>query len=145
MEMEKQSFILNIAFIPLASYIGYLGIDKEKLAILAILMSIDMVTGTIKAYVTKTDITSRRWVAGFLSKMVVLLVPFTIALMAKGVDFDIKWFVGLCISILVVAEAYSIVGNIHTIKTGEVVREIDAVSAIVQALRKIFENLLRTK
>lgn len=143
--MDKQSHTLNWLLLPLASSISYLGIDKEKLAILAILMSIDMVTGTIKAYVTKSDITSRRWIAGFLSKMVVLLVPFTIALMAKGVDFDIKWFIGLCISVLVVAEAYSIVGNIHTIKTGEAVREIDAVSAIVQALRRIFENILRDK
>lgn len=143
--MEKQSFMMNWLMLPIASAIAYLGLDAEKLTILALLMGIDMITGTIKAYVVKSDITSRRWIAGFLSKMVVLLVPFTIALMAKGVDFDIKWFVGLCISILVVAEAYSIVGNIHTIKTGEAVREIDAVSAIIQALRKIFENILRDK
>ena len=143
--MEKQSFVLNWLMLPIASAIAYLGLDAEKLTILALLMAIDMVTGTVKAYIIKADITSRRWIAGFLSKIVVLFVPFTIALMAKGVDFDIKWFVGLCISILVVAEAYSIVGNIHTIKTGEAVREIDAVSAIIQALRKIFENLLRDK
>lgn len=143
--MEKQSFILNWLILPIASAITYLGLDAEKLTILALLMAIDMITGTVKAYVVKSDITSRRWIAGFLSKMVVLLVPFTIALMAKGVDFDIKWFVGLCISILVVAEAYSIVGNIYTIKTGEEVKEIDAVSAIIQALRKIFENILRDK
>lgn len=143
--MEKQSSLLNWLILPISSAIAYLGLDAEKLSILALLMAIDMITGTVKAYVVKSDITSRRWIAGFLSKMVVLLVPFTIALMAKGVDFDIKWFVGLCISILVVAEAYSIVGNIYTIKTGEEVKEIDAVSAIIQALGKIFENLLRSR
>ena len=140
--MEKQSIILNTFLLPLASLISYLGLDAQKLTILIILMCMDMLTGTIKAYKINENITSKRWIAGFLSKLVVLLVPFTVALMAKGVDFDIKWFVSLCISILVVAEAYSILGNAYTIQTGNEVAEIDAVSAIIKMLREIFENMI---
>lgn len=101
-----------------------------------------MLTGTLKAYRTKENITSRRWIAGFLSKLVVLLVPFTIALMAKGVDFDVNWFIGFSLSIMVIAEAYSILGNIYTFKTGEAVAEIDAVSAIIKVLRNFIENMI---
>ena len=140
--MEKQSTALNTIMLPLAWVISYLGLDAKKLTILAILMCIDMLTGTLKAYIVKEDITSRRWIAGFLSKLVVLIIPSTIALMAKGVDFDIRWFVGFVISVLIVGETYSILGNAHTIKTGETVKEIDAVSAIIKTLRGIFEHMI---
>lgn len=140
--MEKQSTILNTLLLPLASLVAYLGLDAQKLTILIILMCLDMLTGTFKAYRTKENITSRRWIAGFLSKLVVLLVPFTIALMAKGVDFDVKWFIGFSLSIMVIAEAYSILGNIYTFKTGEAVAEIDAVSAIIKVLRNFLENMI---
>lgn len=140
--MEKQSTALNLFLLPLASLVQFLEIDTKKLSILVVLMCIDMLTGTFKAYRTKENITSRRWIAGFLSKLVVLLVPFTIALMAKGVDFDVKWFIGFSLSIMVIAEAYSILGNIYTFKTGEAVEEIDAVSAIIKVLRNFLENMI---
>lgn len=140
--MEKQSTALNLFLLPLASLVQFLEIDAKKLSILVVLMCIDMLTGTFKAYRTKENITSRRWIVGFLSKLVVLLVPFTIALMAKGVDFDVKWFIGFSLSIMVIAEAYSILGNIYTFKTGEAVEEIDAVSAIIKVLRNFIENMI---
>ena len=140
--MEKQSTALNLFLLPLASLVQFLEIDAKKLSILVVLMCIDMLTGTFKAYRTKENITSRRWIAGFLSKLVVLLVPFTIALMAKGVYFDVKWFIGFSLSIMVIAEAYSILGNIYTFKTGEAVAEIDAVSAIIKVLRNFLENMI---
>ena len=140
--MEKQSTALNLFLLPPASLVQFLEIDAKKLSILVVLMCIDMLTGTFKAYRTKENITSRRWIAGFLSKLVVLLVPFTIALMAKGVDFDVKWFIGFSLSIMVIAEAYSILGNIYTFKTGEAVAEIDAVSAIIKVLRNFLENMI---
>ena len=140
--MEKQSTALNLFLLPLASLVQFLEIDAKKLSILVVLLCIDMLTGTFKAYRTKENITSRRWIAGFLSKLVVLLVPFTIALMAKGVDFDVKWFIGFSLSIMVIAEAYSILGNIYTFKTGEAVEEIDAVSAIIKVLRNFLENMI---
>ena len=140
--MEKQSIALNSFLIPIAWVIQSLELDYRKLTILIILMCLDMVTGTFKAYRIKEKITSRRWIAGFLSKLLVLLVPFTIALMAKGVDFDVKWFIGFSLSIMVVAEAYSILGNIYTFKTGEAVAEIDAVSAIIKVLRNFLEGMI---
>ena len=140
--MEKQSTALNLFLLPLASLVQFLEIDAKKLSILVVLMCIDMLTGTFKAYRIKENITSRRWIAGFLSKLVVLLVPFTIALMAKGVNFDVKWFIGFSLSIMVIAEAYSILGNIYTFKTGEAVAEIDAVSAIIKVLRNFLENMI---
>ena len=141
--MEKQSLILNTALLPFASLIAALGLDVTKFFILSFLMVLDLVTGTTKSYVRKEDTTSRRLSAGFLSKVMVLLIPLTVAIMAKGLEVDMRWLVTFTISILIVAEAYSVVGNIYTIKTGETVKEIDAVSAIVKALGRFLENMLK--
>ena len=122
-----------------------LGLDVNKLFILSFLMFLDLTTGATKAYFSKEPITSSRLSAGILSKIMLLIIPLTIALMAKGVDMDLVWLVSFTVSILIVAEAYSVVGNIYTIKTGETVKEIDAVSAIVKALRRVLENFLGDK
>ena len=141
--MERQNFLLNTGLIPLASIITYLEIDISKLVILSLLMMFDLFTGTVKAFSIQEDITSRRLSAGFLSKVMVLLIPLTVAIMAKGLEVDMRWLVTFTISILIVAEAYSVVGNIYTIKTGETVKEIDAVSAFVKALGRFLENILK--
>lgn len=143
--MEKQSFILNTALLPFASLIAALGLDVTKFFILSFLMVLDLVTGTTKAYVCKEDVTSRRLSAGFLSKIMVLFVPLTVALMAKGVEIDMTGLVRFTVSILIISEAYSVVGNVYTIKTGEVVKEIDAVSAIVKRIRSAIEIVLGGK
>lgn len=143
--MEKQSLILNTALLPFASLIAALGLDVTKFFILSFLMVLDLVTGTTKAYVCKEDVTSRRLSAGFLSKIMVLLVPLTVALMAKGVEIDMTELVRFTVSVLIISEAYSVVGNVYTIKTGEVVKEIDAVSAIVKRIRSAIEIVLGGK
>ena len=140
--MEKQSTALNLLFLPFASLLQFLDIDAKKLSILVMLMCIDMLTGTLKAYRIRENITSRRWIAGFLSKLLVLLVPFTIALMAKGVEFDIKWFIEFSISLMIVSEAYSILGNIYTFRTGAEVAEIDALSYLIKKIREVLENMI---
>lgn len=143
--MEKQSVLLNTALVPMATFIAWLGLDGEKIAILAALMAIDLLAGMAKAVKMGDDVTSRRLTAGVLAKVVVLTVPFVIALAARGVELDIHWLVAWALSALIVSEAYSIVGNIHTIKTGVQVREIDALSHIVKTVRRILENLLRVE
>lgn len=142
---ERQSVFLNATLIPLASLVTSLGLDTSKLKILCFLMLLDLVTGTVKAYSRKEPITSNRLTAGLLSKLMILVIPLAIALMAKGVEVDLTWLIRYTVSVLIVAEAYSVVGNIYTSKTGNNVEEIDAVSAVVRALRAVVESFLKRK
>lgn len=145
MPIEKTSTSLSLALIPFASLIDFLSLDTKKLFILAALMTLDIMTGMAKAYKLDKDITSRRLAEGFISKISILIIPLAIALMAKGVDFDMTFFIGFAISILVASETYSVVGNIYTSRTGIEVKEIDAVSALARSLGKILESMLRGK
>lgn len=144
--MEKQSVSLNLALPFLAWILEYTGISGEKLAILAILMALDMFSGVAKTYrLNKEEITSNKFVFGLVSKLTILLIPLAIGLMARGIDVDAKSFVNFCFSVLIVSEAYSVIGNIYTVKTGKKVKEIDAISAILKVIQNLFETAVNQK
>lgn len=145
MPIEKTSTSLSLALIPFASIVDFLSLDTKKLFILAALMTLDIITGMAKAYKLDRDITARRLAEGFVSKLSILIIPLAIALMAKGVEFDMTFFIGFAISVLMVSETYSVIGNIYTSRTGNAVKEIDAVSAIVRSLGRFLEAMLRGK
>lgn len=146
MNAEEAMIFKNWLILPLAgavqASITYLHLNAEQLTILSILIAIDIVTGVIKAYIVSKNVTSHRFLLGFLSKVVLLGIPFILALGAKGVGFDVEGFVALCVSVLVVGEVYSSIGNIYTITTKKEVTEIDAVSAILGMIRELLERLI---
>lgn len=141
--MERQSLVLNSAIAPLTAALVWCGVDAEKMFVLAILMGIDLIAGLVKAFKLGEDVTSRKLSAGVLAKVLVLTIPLVLALTAKGVAIDLLWLVTWSLSALVVSECYSIIGNIYAIKTGQKVREIDALSYLVKGVGRILEGILK--
>lgn len=120
----------------LATSLTLLGVDKESFTLLAILLLIDYLTGVSKAYRLKESITSNKMKYGIVSKMSLLLIPIVIAIAAKSIHANASSVLFTGINILVLSEVYSIIGNIYSIRSGESLPEIDAVSYIGKALRK---------
>lgn len=138
------SMLMSLAYIPFISLCNYFSISAESLLILALLLGIDYITGISKTYViNKDDIRSYRAVSGIIAKASVLLVPITLAVAAKQVNYDLTYFIDTIISMLVLAEVYSIIGNIRSIQTGKTVHEIDAVSFVLNKISNLIEELLR--
>lgn len=138
------SIIMSLMYIPFVTACNYFNISSESLGILAILLVIDYVTGVAKTYViNKEDIRSYRAIAGIIAKVSVLLVPITLAVAGKQINYDLSAFVDTVISMLVLAEVYSIIGNIRVIQTGKHVYEIDAVSFVLAKISNIIVELLR--
>lgn len=141
---KAASIIMSLLYIPFVTACNYFDISSESLGILAILLVIDYMTGIAKTYViNKADIRSYRAIAGILAKISVLLVPITLAVAAKQINYDLTAFVDTVISMLVLAEVYSIIGNIRVIQTGKPVQEIDAVSFVLAKISNIILELLR--
>ncbi len=141
---KAASIIMSLLYIPFVTACNYFDISSESLGILAILLVIDYMTGIAKTYViNKEDIRSYRAIAGILAKISVLLVPITLAVAAKQINYDLSAFVDTVISMLVLAEVYSIIGNIRVIQTGKPVHEIDAVSFVLAKISNIILELLR--
>lgn len=139
------TWIKNWLYVPaFLMAIGFPDQTAWLITSLAVLMVIDTISGVMLS--GKIDgllsITSRKLAAGVVSKSLILLIPFMFAMVAKGfgINFDVYLFgtVGL----LVLAELYSVLGNIQSYRTGKRLPEIDVVSLALSKIRKAILSLL---
>ena len=118
---------------------GILGIKYDAAFAFGSLMMIDVFTGVVASASCCgwKAITSRKLIFGVLSKLFLLFIPLSVALAAIITGNDMKFIISSSISILALGEAYSIIGNVYTIKSGKRVLEFDAVSLILTKVREM--------
>lgn len=130
----------NAVVAGLAWVMTYTGLPVEPAAVLAVLMVVDFVAGITRAISVGEPITSRRWRMGLASKMGVMTIPLVMALTAKGLGADFSWLINWSVSLFILSEAYSIVANIYTTRTGIAIPEWDAVSVLLNKLKGILDG-----
>ena len=133
--LEKCKILLYLIF-------GYLGVDVEVFAILMSFMCLDSILGGIKAIRLGEEFRFKKMLWGFILKLCFLIVPLVLALLGKSVGYDFHLAVNVTISILTVAEAYSIIGNIYSAKNKVKIDKLDAVSILLFNIRKIIKKIL---
>jgi len=135
--MKTLTIIKNLIYVPIL----WVGLPIENYGILFVLMVIDIITGVIASYVIngKHSLKSHIFASGVTSKLLMLTVPLVLALVAKGVGIDIIKVATHALSLFVLSEGYSIIGNYISIKQKKYVEEFDAMSFV---LRKIQESIL---
>ena len=120
----------------------YLGINSESIVILAAVIVLDIITGIFKAAALGgwRSITSSRFSAGVLAKLLLILIPITLALAGKGVGMDMALIAQGAINVLILSQVYSVIGNIHAVQTKDEKNEFDAVAFIMKQLRDLLER-----
>ena len=133
--------IKNLAYIP--AFI--IGLDVRSYGILAVLMVLDTITGIIRAGVVHgwRSVNSHQASFGILSKLVMILVPIVLALAGEGVKINIIWVAQGALSMLILSETYSILGNIQSVRLRRDVVEFDAINFILQKIRLWLEYLIK--
>ena len=121
---------------------AYLGIEVEAFAILMTFMCLDSIIGAIKSMRLGGKFSFKKMLWGFTLKLCFLIVPLVIALLGKSVGYNFHAVVNITISILTVAEAYSIIGNVYAAKNRVKIEKLDAISVLLRNLRKVLKNLL---
>ena len=114
----------------------YLNINTELVGILCALMLIDSILGAVKAYRIFHRFTFKILLWGIVLKMLMLLIPITVALMGRGIGYDLVILVDMTIKLMVVGEGYSILGNMYSIRTKRELKKVDAVSMMLISFRK---------
>jgi len=117
----------------------YTGLPAEPAAILAVLMCVDFVAGISRAHALGESVTSHRMKVGAITKCGVLTVPLVMALTAKGLGADFTWLVQWTVSVFILSETYSIISNIYAARTGILLPEFDAVSAVLKKVRSLID------
>lgn len=126
----KLWIIINCFSIYIVSLFSYLQLDQEMFVIYSVLLFIDYFTGLIR-WIMHKNLKSKTAIAGIVSKMVLILLVFSVGLMWVLMHQDMKTMMSWLITALALAELYSIVWNIYEIRTGQKATEYDAITAVL--------------
>lgn len=120
----------------------YLEIDQEAVSILSVLLWLDIFTWVVKSLRVWKKVTSKWFLIWLVSKTIILLIPMVLWFMARWIDIDISSLIYIIISMMMVAETYSVVTNIWVIRTGNDIEEQDAMTMVISLLLKKLRFLL---
>ena len=115
----------------------YLGMGTDVVKILFCLMVIDSILGIIKALRLGEKVSIKILVWGIITKLLLLVIPMTVALIAKGLSFDLTQFVVIIIDIIVVSEGISIITNIISIKTKQQLENTDFITKLLISIKNV--------
>lgn len=120
---------------------AYINENNLALSALAIFMVVDTITWMIKAY-RWWNMKSWELKWWIVSKFLVWLIPFLLALLIEVAWLKWGQFIGWAVALLCVAETISIVQNVYTIKTWEIIEEQDAVTEVLWWILKQLRKML---
>lgn len=122
----------------------FLNIDPEVVNILMWLMLFDTLFGIFKALKLGEHFNFKVLFFGLCTKCLVLLLPMTLALVAKGVNnaWDFTSLVDAVLRLLVVAEGLSIITSMYVIKTGVRVKNFDIFTLLLSSIRKGLQSII---
>lgn len=120
----------------------YLGIKTEVVKILFVLMMLDTFIGIIKALRLGEKFSFKKLGWGIVSKLTILIVPMVVALIGKGLHFDLNYFVIAIMSIIIVSEGISIITNVLAIRQKKDINNDDYITLLLKAVRKQFIHLV---
>lgn len=131
---------LNIAWgISLGVALEYFWMSQETLIILTAMLVLDWIFWVINAYIQWT-LESKLMVNWLVKKLTRWCLPFIVIAVMRWAWFDKVDLISTSIlSILIVAEWYSVIGHIYSINYKEQLPEIDALKLLFQWLGKLFK------
>lgn len=120
----------------------YLNMETEPVTVFCWLMITDTILGAIKVLrIDYTKFNFKELFLGFVIKPTLLVIPMTIALIGKGIGYDLRLLVSLSIKILIVSEGISIISNLISIKTKEETKDFDIITRLLKKTRLFLMNI----
>ena len=137
---EAEWIAINIAWwITLWTILQYFWLSWETIIILTVMLLLDWVFWIIDAYIQWT-LQSKLMATWILKKWTRWLLPFIIIAAIKWAGLENADFIGTAIvSILIVAECYSIIWHIYSINYKEQLTEMDALKLLLQWIAKLLK------
>ena len=129
-----------------AMFFEYLDIKDTQLYILSILMVVDFIAWVSRQYVIdKSDITSHKARLWLVKKISTLILVICLAIMFKWIWLDWSEYIETILAIFIMAEMYSIVRSVYTIRTWELLPEYDVISKTIKKVWEFIWSLIDKK
>lgn len=131
---------LNIAWgIGLGVILDYFWMSSETLIILTVMLVLDWIFWVINAYIQWT-LQSRLMVNWLVKKLTRWCLPFIVIAVMRWAWFDNTHIIATSIlSILIVAEGYSVIWHIYSINYKENLPEIDCLKLLFKWIASLFK------
>ena len=134
----------GVAFLFSADFLGF---DAQAGLVLGILMVVDVVTGIIRSAIVNggPTVTSSIGTRGLLKKVLTISGLISFALAFKGIGFAPEIPISGIVSVFILAELYSIIGNVHSALTKQTKSEYDAVKYLIEFVGGALERMTKIK
>lgn len=138
---QAEWFAINIAgWISLWMALEYFWMTQETLIILTVMLFLDWIFWVIDAYIQWT-LQSKLMVTWLVKKLTRWLLPFIVIAVLRWAWFDRVDLVStVLLSILIVAEWYSVIWHIYSINYWEQLAEIDAIKILMKQIAELFRK-----
>lgn len=138
---EVEWVAVNIAWgITLWVILEYFGIGGETLIILSAMLLLDWIFWIVDAFMQWT-LESKLMVRGLVKKLTRWCFPFIVIGVLRWAWFDSTELITTAmLSILIVAEWYSVIGHIYSINYRQQLPEIDALKMLFERVAKLFKG-----
>jgi len=132
--------IMNVAWwLALGAILDYFWMSGETLIILSAMLILDRIFWIVDAYIQGT-LQSKVMVNGLIKKLTRWCFPFIVIAVLRWAGFsEVDLISTAMLSILIVAEWYSIVGHIYSINYKETLPELDALKSLFEWIWKLFK------
>ncbi|OGG65115.1 hypothetical protein A2Z56_02390 [Candidatus Kaiserbacteria bacterium RIFCSPHIGHO2_12_45_16] len=140
------TFLKNSAYVlAFVSSIEYLGFKPEMLAVLGALMIIDIVTAIARVWLNEggRNIKSAVLKKGITAKLLLWAGLFSVAITSKALGFEMQEFAQGVVSVIILGELFSILGNIHSARTGEPKMEFDALAWMLGRVKEMLFRIIK--
>ena len=113
------------------------------MGLFAILMVIDFISGITRAALNDGFPSIKSSVArrGIVAKLLLILIIFGVGITSVLLGYESGPYVQATITVLSLGELYSIIGNVHSSRTGEPKVEFDAVALILKRLKLVVDKI----
>lgn len=138
---QAEWFAINIAgWISLWMALEYFWMTQETLIILTVMLLLDWIFWVIDAYIQWT-LQSKLMVTWLVKKLTRWLLPFIVIAVLRWAWFDRVDLVStVLLSILIVAEWYSVIWHIYSINYWEQLAEIDSLKLLFRWIANLFQS-----
>lgn len=138
---EWEAVAINIAWgISLWVILEYFGMSQETLIILTSMLLLDRIFWVVNAYI-QGNLQSKLMVTGLVKKLTRWMLPFIVIAVMRWAWFEKTDLIAtVLLSILIVAEGYSVIGHIYSINYKQQLPEIDAMKALFEWVAKLFKQ-----
>jgi len=137
---EAEWFAFNIAWgVGLGVILEYFWMTQETLIILTVMLLLDWMFWVTNAYIQGT-LQSKLMVTWLVKKLTRWMLPFIVIAVLRWAGFDkVDLISTTLLSILIVAEWYSVIGHIYSINYKQTLPEIDALKMLFEWIGKLFK------